>query len=105
MVVFSLSIFFARCKSVCLLLETVYLILMIASYLSFTCRSPEVEGRPSFAQLVMDLTRLEALVLNIPQKLLDQYPHCAQLGAPLSVGKLMYRNVQIMYRKSTQPAE
>ena len=61
------------------------------------CRYIDSDGRPSFIQLVGDLTRLEALVLSIPQKLVEQHPQCAELGAPLNLGKLMYRNIQTMY--------
>ena len=61
------------------------------------CRYIDSDGRPSFIQLVGDLTRLEALVLSIPQKLVEQHPQCAELGGPFNLGKLMYRNIQTMY--------
>ena len=52
-----------------------------------------------------DLTRLETLVLNIPQKLVEQYPHCAELGGNFNVGKLMYRNIQTMYVQEKEELE
>lgn len=60
-------------------------------------RNPEATERPSFEQLVVDLTRVEALVLNIPQQLLDKYPQCGELGGALSAGKVMYKDIQTMY--------
>lgn len=64
-------------------------------------RNPEADERPLFSQLVSDLTRVESLVLSIPQKVLDQHPQCAELGAPLTIGKLMYRSMQTLYADPT----
>lgn len=60
-------------------------------------RNPKADDRLTFSQLVIDLTRLEALVLKIPQKLVDRHPQCTELGASLNIGRLMYRNIQTMY--------
>ena len=68
-------------------------------------RNPEADERPPFSQLVVDLTRVEALVLNIPEKLLEKYPQCGELGATLNIGKLMYRNLQALYQnQAPKPA-
>ena len=60
--------------------------------------------RPSFTQLVTDLTRVEALVLRIPQELLEKHPECGELGGPLSVGTVMYPDIQNLYGADQSPS-
>ncbi len=60
-------------------------------------RNSNIFERPSFSELVVNLTRPDVLLLHVPPELIEAHPDCGKVGMPLAVGTLMYPDLQITY--------
>ena len=67
------------------------------SKLSTPCRHPHSSLRPGFKDVLLQLMEPESIVLAIPDKDLTTHQLAGVLGAPVSAGERMYKDLQWKY--------